>query len=90
MSEYIAALSVVGVVAVLLAALIYALPHMLRHNEEEPMAPVPRPMTVDTAHRIMRIHRRCSVANCLAKRDAYLILVEAGAIVPDVRAERFM
>lgn len=88
MSEYVAAFAVAGVVAVLLGGLIYALPYML--GRDEPPDPPTDLMSVDTAHGVMQMHRRCSIAGCPDKRDAYRTLVDARVIVPDSRAERYV
>ncbi|MFE3441651.1 hypothetical protein ACFXNW_01310 [Nocardia sp. NPDC059180] len=90
MSDYVAAFAVAGAVAVLLAGLIYALPYMLARDDDPPAPASAGRMCVQDAHEIMQDHRRCSIAGCPDKRDAYRTLVDARVIVPDARAERYM
>lgn len=41
-----------------------------------------RPFIVPDAHRVMRDHLECTVADCPRKREAHATLVAAGKIVP--------
>ncbi|MEU8895479.1 hypothetical protein [Nocardia sp. NPDC048505] len=41
------------------------------------------PLSVDEAHRLMRVHRDCALDSCGSKRTAFRYLVAAGRIVPD-------
>ncbi|NEW28439.1 hypothetical protein [Nocardia cyriacigeorgica] len=89
MSDYLAAFSVAGSIAVLLLALIYVLPYTFGEDEPPITARAPR-MSARTAHGLMQVHRRCSIESCPHKRDAYRTLVAIGAITPDRRAERYL
>ena len=48
------------------------------------------PFTVGEAHIAMREHLRCSVESCPRKKTAFGVLVDAGHIVPDHRAEKHL
>ncbi|NUS45613.1 MAG: hypothetical protein HOQ24_18225 [Mycobacteriaceae bacterium] len=46
---------------------------------------VPRPLTVDRAHRLMQIHSSCNPRHCPCRRAALDMLVESGRYIPASR-----
>ncbi|MGW5105929.1 hypothetical protein [Nocardia sp. NPDC004123] len=58
---------------------------LIGHCDEPPAAA----LTLDQAHRVMQVHRRCRVGTCNRKQAAFQELVAAGRLVPDHRAEGY-
>jgi hypothetical protein len=48
------------------------------------------PFTVAGAHAVMQQHRRCGLDRCARKRAALRVLVQAGRVVPDPRADKYL
>ncbi|WP_406230297.1 hypothetical protein [Nocardia sp. NBC_01009] len=48
------------------------------------------PFTVSEAHDAAQEHSECRIDECGRKRSAFLVLVLAGAVMPDRRLERVL
>lgn len=46
------------------------------------------PVTVGEAHALMQLYRDCDHELCPAKARAYVVLVDAGKLVPEARSSR--
>ncbi|MGY1945002.1 hypothetical protein [Nocardia asiatica] len=86
-----------GVVTVALALLaggtFFVLPYLLDRDDALPESAVPVTdifdrLDIEHAHATMQDHVRCSIDSCPDKAYAYWTLVDAGHVVPDVRAQR--
>ncbi|WP_280201414.1 hypothetical protein [Nocardia cyriacigeorgica] len=91
MPELVAAFAVAGAVGVLIIGIIYVLPWMVDREDQRHEPPEKLPaMSVQRARDVMQLYRRRTLESSPEKRAAYRTLVQAGVIVPDPRAERFL